>query len=44
MKVGTASWGGCDKELAEKIKEYSRLKYGQDRQVVEDEIYKRLRG
>ena len=44
MKVGTASWGGGDKQLAEKIKEYSRLKYGQDRQIVEDEIYKRLRG
>jgi hypothetical protein len=44
MKIGNASWGGGDKELAEKIKQYSRLKYGQDRQVVEDEIYKRLRG
>jgi hypothetical protein len=44
MKIGTDSWSGGDKELAEKIKEYSRLKYGQDRQVVEDEIYKRLRG
>jgi hypothetical protein len=44
MKIGTASWGGGDKELAAKLKEYSRMKYGQDRQVVEDEIYKRLRG
>ena len=44
MKIGNASWSGGDKALAEKIKEYSRLKYGQDRQIVEDEIYKRLRG
>jgi type IV secretory pathway TraG/TraD family ATPase VirD4 len=43
MKIGTASWNGGNKELAEKMKEYSRVKYGQDRQVVEDEIYKRLR-
>jgi hypothetical protein len=43
MKIGNASWSGGDKELAEKIKEYCRLKYGQDRQIVEDEIYKRLR-
>lgn len=31
-------------ELAEKIKESSRLKYGRDRQEVEEEILKRLRG
>lgn len=43
MKIGTLSVGGGNKELAEKIKEYSRLKYGQDRQTVEDDIYKRLR-
>jgi len=43
MKVGTASWGGGNKELGEKLKEYSRLKYGQDRQAVEDGIYRRLR-
>jgi hypothetical protein len=43
MKVATTSWGGGNKELAEKLKEYSRLKYGQDRQTVEDEIYRRLR-
>lgn len=30
-------------EFAEKIKELSRLKYGRDRQDVEDEILKRLR-
>jgi hypothetical protein len=44
MKIGTASWGGGDKDLAAKLKEYSRMKYGVDRQTVEDEIYKRLRG
>lgn len=31
-------------ELTEKIKEFSRLKYGRDRQEVEEEILKRLRG
>ncbi len=30
-------------ELVEKLKEYSRVKYGADRQTVEDEVYKRLR-
>jgi hypothetical protein len=40
--LGT-SWGGGNKELAEKYKEYSRMKYGQERQVIEDDIYKRLR-
>jgi hypothetical protein len=44
MKIPGTSWGGGDKELAHKLKEYSRVKYGQDRQVVEDDIYKRLRG
>jgi len=32
-----------DKETAEKIKELCRLKYGRDRQEVEEEILKRLR-
>ncbi len=43
MKVGTLWWSGGDKELAAKYKEYSRLKYGTDRQAVEDDIYRRLR-
>jgi len=43
LKVGTTSWGGGNKELAEKLKEYSRMKYGQDRQGIEDDIFKRLR-
>lgn len=43
LKIATTSWGGGDKALAEKLKEYSRTKYGQDRQVIEDDIYRRLR-
>jgi hypothetical protein len=44
LKVGTAVWwSGGDKELAGKLKEYSRMKYGQDRQGIEDDIFKRLR-
>ncbi len=43
MRVGTASWGGGQKELAAKFKEYSRMKFGVDRQNIEDEIYRRLR-
>jgi hypothetical protein len=43
LKVGTTSWGGGNKELAEKLKEYSRMKYGIDRQAIEDDIYRRLR-
>ena len=43
LKVGTQSWSGGDKTLAEKLKEYSRVKYGQDRVTVENEIQKRLR-
>ena len=43
LKVGTTSWNGGNKELAGKLKEYSRMKYGQERQSIEDEIYRRLR-
>lgn len=43
MKMSTSSWERGDVELAAKMKEYSRMKYGQDRQVIEDEIYRRLR-
>ncbi|MCL5733661.1 MAG: type IV secretion system DNA-binding domain-containing protein [Patescibacteria group bacterium] len=32
-----------DQNIAREIKEYSRQKYGADRQIVEEEIYKRLR-
>ncbi len=43
LRIGTASWGGGNKELAAKFKEYSRMKYGEERQVIEDMIYRRLR-
>jgi hypothetical protein len=43
LKVGTQSWAPGNKELVAKYKEYSRLKYGMDRQAIEDDIYKRLR-
>ncbi len=43
LKIGTTSWGGGNKELAEKLKQYSRMKYGQDRQAIEDDIFRRLR-
>ncbi|MGC9599555.1 MAG: type IV secretion system DNA-binding domain-containing protein [Minisyncoccia bacterium] len=43
MKMNTSSWAPGNTELAAKLKEYSRVKFGQDRQVVEDEIYRRLR-
>jgi hypothetical protein len=44
LRIGTTSWGGGDKELAQKLKEYSRMKYGADRQTIEDNIQQRLRG
>ena len=43
MEIPTAFFDPGDKELADKLKEYSRLKFGQDREGVEDEIYRRLR-
>jgi hypothetical protein len=43
IKIRTTSWSSGDRELAEKFKEYSRVKYGMDRQTIEDEIYRRLR-
>ncbi len=44
MRIGTQSWAPGNKELVAKLKEYSHLKYGMDRQQIEDEIYRRLRG
>ena len=44
LKVGTQSWAPGNAELVPKLKEYSRLKFGMERQQIEDEIYKRLRG
>ncbi|MEK9180013.1 MAG: DUF87 domain-containing protein, partial [Patescibacteria group bacterium] len=43
IRVLTDSWNTGNRELAQKYKEYSRLKYGKDRHEVEAEIYKRLR-
>lgn len=43
LRVGTMSWGGGNRDLAAKLKEHSRMKYGADRQAIEDEIYRRLR-
>jgi type IV secretory pathway TraG/TraD family ATPase VirD4 len=43
MRIRNTSWGGGDRVLAEKIKEISRLKYGVDRDFVEQEIFERLR-
>ncbi len=43
IKIHTTSWSKGSGELAEKLKEYSRQKYGMDRNVVEEEIYRRLR-
>ncbi len=43
LRILGTSWTRGDKELAEKLREYSRTKYGQDRHVIEEEIYRRLR-
>ncbi len=43
IKINTASWNKGNPELAAKLKEYSRMKYGMERKKIEDEIYSRLR-
>ena len=43
IRIPTTSWGSGDRSTADKLKEYSRLKYGRDRHEVEADIYKRLR-
>ncbi len=43
IKVGTESWKRSGSELTDALKEYSRTKYGMERQQIEDEIYRRLR-
>ena len=43
LRIATASWNGGDKALAEKLKEYSRTKFGQAREAIEADIYARLR-
>ncbi|MBU6501117.1 MAG: type IV secretion system DNA-binding domain-containing protein [Patescibacteria group bacterium] len=44
IKVLGTSRNAGNREVAEKLKQYSRVKYGMDRQTIEDDIYKRLRG
>ncbi len=43
IRVLPDSWAPGDKELAERIKERSRAKYGMDRQEIEEGIKRRLR-
>ena len=43
MRIGTASWHGGDKEVAEAVRELSRTRYGADRHEVEAAIHRRLR-
>ena len=43
IKISTASWNGGDKELAQKLRDSSRAKFGADREMIEKEIYRRLR-
>jgi hypothetical protein len=43
IRTGTESWAPGNPEAAVKLREYIRLKYGADRQEVEQSIYQRLR-
>lgn len=43
IRIETASWAKGDAELAERMKNESRLRYGAERDEVEAAIYKRLR-
>ncbi|HVN26079.1 MAG TPA: DUF87 domain-containing protein [Candidatus Paceibacterota bacterium] len=43
IRIETTSWNGGDKVFAEKLKEYSRVKYGEERHAIEADIYRRLR-
>jgi len=43
IRVHTTSWDTGNRELSQKYKEYSRVKYGKDRHEIEAEIYRRLR-
>ncbi len=43
LQIGKQSFDPGNRDLAAKLKEYSRLKYGVDSAVVEDGIYERLR-
>lgn len=44
IKISKRAWElNAPRELMEKMKEYSRLKYGLDREMVEEGIFRRLR-
>lgn len=43
IEILKTSWSSGNKEQVENIKQYSRLKYGKDKNEVEEEIYRRLR-
>ena len=43
IRIRTDSWNRGEPALAAKYKEYSREKYGADRQITEQQIYARLR-
>ena len=43
LRIETTSWSKGDPDSALKLKEYSRVKFGLDRDLVEEGIYKRLR-
>jgi hypothetical protein len=43
IKILTTSWQKGKEEMIQSLKEYSRLKYGLERSIVEEEIHRRLR-
>ena len=43
IRIKTTSWNSGVGGAAEKLREYSRIKYGMDREEIEKEIYRRLR-
>ncbi|MGC8776016.1 MAG: hypothetical protein ACP5QN_01745, partial [Minisyncoccia bacterium] len=43
IQILKTSWSSGNKEQIQKIKEYSRLKYGMDKNSIEEEIKRRLR-
>jgi hypothetical protein len=44
IKISTSSWAGGDHISGDKMKEYSRMTYGREREAVETDIHQRLRG
>jgi hypothetical protein len=43
IKILTTSWQKGKEEMIQSLKQYSRLKYGLERSIVEEEIHRRLR-